>query len=175
MLERGADVNCVDSEGRSPLNRCLLHNWKFPDAQYATHTAIAGLMVGCGTHDGLWAAADLGDVTGVEDGLEAEPEGLHGEREDNPVVVSAFRGHVAARRALLDAGTEIDPLEAQLQSTSLDWAVRYGNGALVRYLLHRGADPNGTGADWARPLAWAERKGYDESAAARRDQGATLA
>ena len=41
LLELGADVDHADAEGRTPLNRCLLHNWKVPDTQYAAHTAIA--------------------------------------------------------------------------------------------------------------------------------------
>ena len=72
----------------------------------------------------------------------------------------------------MDAGAEIDPLEDQLQSTPLGWAVRYGNIALVRYLLQRGADLNKWGSDWARPLAWAERKGHDEIAEVLRTHGA---
>ncbi len=394
LLERGADVDHADAEGRTPLNRCLLHNWKVPDTQYAAHTAIAGLLVGHGARYGLWAAAALGDVAGIEAGLAAEPAALHGEKADNPVVVASFRGHVEAlralldagadpdalhtievagegveqwgqplwlacnrghyeiaelllergaraevacyasgpavawpyqagnkklanllflhgaraddigfaltgdmaalgervaadpkrqyeimwagllagnedmvryrlahgpqvdaeeeqfnllssairgwrigdlkinnegwdrrslirnlehllahgfnpnvrknrsranftilhhlaakacnhqtyghtpeeivdfARALLDAGAEIDPLEDQLQSTPLGWAVRYGNIALVRYLLQRGADLNKSGSDWARPLAWAERKGHDEIAEVLRTHGA---
>ena len=50
--------------------------------------------------------------------------------------------------------------------------MRYGNIALVRYLLQRGADLNKSGSDWARPLAWAERKGHDEIAEVLRTHGA---
>ena len=48
--------------------------------------------------------------------------------------------------ALIDAGADPNALEDQLQSTPLGWAARYGNGALVDYLLTRGADPNQAGA-----------------------------
>ncbi|MDP6701424.1 MAG: hypothetical protein QGH25_17365 [Candidatus Latescibacteria bacterium] len=69
---------------------------------------IAGLLVGHGARYGLWAAAALGDVAGIEAGLAAEPAALHGEKADNPVVVASFRGHVEALRALLDAGADPD-------------------------------------------------------------------
>jgi hypothetical protein len=35
---------------------------------------------------------------------------------------------------------------------------------LVRLLLERGADRERAGADWARPLEWARRKGHDRIA-----------
>jgi ankyrin repeat protein len=368
LLERGADVDHADAEGRTPLNRCLFQNWKIPDAQYAAHTAIAGLLVGHGASYDLCAAAALGDVAGIAAKLATEPEALHAEKAYNPVVVASFRGHVdalralldagadpdaphaievagdkveqwgqplwlacnrghyeiaellladllflhgatvddigyaltgdmaalaervkaeperqyeimwagllagneqmvryrlehgpavsseeeqfnllasairgwrigdlkinnegwdrrslhrnfelllahgfnpnlrknrnradftimhhlAARacnsrtyghtpeeivefaRALLDAGAEIDPLEAQLQSTPLGWAVRYGNIALVRYLLQRGSDPNKAGAGWARPLAWAGRTEQSDIAEVLQEHGGTF-
>ena len=52
-----AEVDHADAEGRTPLNRCLFHNWKIPDAQYAAHTAIAGLLVGHGASYDLFTAA----------------------------------------------------------------------------------------------------------------------
>jgi len=33
---------------------------------------------------------------------------------------------------------------------------------MTRLFLDRGADPNRSGAPWATPLAWAERKGHSE-------------
>ena len=108
LLERGADVDHADAEGRTPLNRCLFHNWKIPDAQYAAHTAIAGLLVGHGASYDLCAAAALGDVAGIAGKLATEPEALHAEKAYNPVVVASFRGHGDALRALLDAGADPD-------------------------------------------------------------------
>jgi len=46
---------------------------------------------------------------------------------------------------------------------------------LCRFLLSHGADPNlaDADADWARPVAWAERYGHDEIVTLLREAGAT--
>jgi RNA polymerase sigma factor (sigma-70 family) len=75
-------------------------------------------------------------------------------------------------RIFLDGGAEIDALESQLHSTPLGWSARYGQVALCRFLLSRGADVNGGDEPWAKPLAWAERYGHDEVAALLREAGA---
>jgi hypothetical protein len=36
---------------------------------------------------------------------------------------------------------------------------------MARFLLDRGADPNGAGAAWSTPLAWARKKGHAALAA----------
>ena len=45
-----------------------------------------------------------------------------------------------------------------LQSSPLGWAVRWGKYELSRLYLERGADPTLAGAEWATPLAWAEKR-----------------
>lgn len=64
--------------------------------------------------------------------------------------------------AALDAGARLDLRDEILKSTPLGWACRWGREELVRLFLARGADPVEREADpWARPLAWAEKKGHD--------------
>lgn len=64
--------------------------------------------------------------------------------------------------AALDAGARLDIRDDILKSTPLGWACRWGREELVRLFLARGADPVERNADlWARPLAWAEKKGHD--------------
>ena len=65
---------------------------------------------------------------------------------------------------LLDHGADLNVIDDLLQSTPLGWAVRWGKHELARLYLERGADPTLAGADWATPLAWAQKKG-DEAAA----------
>jgi len=84
----------------------------------------------------------------------------------------AFEGDVGKARLLLDHGAAIDAVDDEFRSTPLGLAARWGRKELVRLLVERGADVNLAGADWARPLAWAERRGYEQIAADLRAAGA---
>lgn len=91
----------------------------------------------------------------------------------NPVVYGHTEDEVLEfARLLIDAGADVNAIEQQLQSTPLGWAARYGQLRLAEYLLKRGADPNRAGEDWARPLAWAQRKEREEIAALLEEHGA---
>ena len=65
---------------------------------------------------------------------------------------------------LLDHGADLNVIDDLLQSSPLGWAVRWGKYDLARLYLERGANPTLAGAEWATPLAWAEKKGYDDIA-----------
>jgi len=59
---------------------------------------------------------------------------------------------------LLDHGADLNVIDELLQSTPLGWAVRWERYELAQLYLDRGADPELAGADWATPLAWADKK-----------------
>ena len=84
----------------------------------------------------------------------------------------AFEGDVRKARLLLDHGATIDVVDDEFRSTPLGLAARWGRRDLVRLLLERGTDVNLAGADWARPLAWAEKRGHREIAEELRAAGA---
>src|SRR6185295_13677842 len=70
---------------------------------------------------------------------------------------------LAFAKPLLDAGARLDIRDDLLKSTPLGWACRWGRVEGVKLLLERGADPVEADAEpWARPLAWAEKKGHRE-------------
>jgi len=71
----------------------------------------------------------------------------------------AAEGEVAKAKLLLAHGADIDRIDDEYRSTPLGVAARCGQGAMVKLLLERGADPDASGALWAVPLAWAERRG----------------
>ena len=79
-------------------------------------------------------------------------------------VIMTEAERVAFATILLDYGADLDVLDDLLQSSPLGWAVRWGKYDLARLYLERGADPTLAGADWATPLAWAEKKGYGDIA-----------
>ena len=72
----------------------------------------------------------------------------------------------------LDHGADLEALDEEDRSTPLGFAARAGHLEAVELLLKRGADPNGGGASWARPLAWAERNDHEEVAGRLRRAGA---
>jgi ankyrin repeat protein len=83
--------------------------------------------------------------------------------------VCGAREHVTADERLafatmlLDAGARLDPRDELLKSTPLGWACRWGRIELVKLFLARGADPIEPDAEpWARPKAWAEKRGRHE-------------
>ena len=84
----------------------------------------------------------------------------------------AFEGDLRKARLLLDHGAAIDVLDDEFRSTPLGLAARWGRRDLVRLLLERGADAHLAGAEWATPLAWAEKKGHQQVAADLRAMGA---
>ena len=72
---------------------------------------------------------------------------------------------VAFATAILDRGGSLNIRDHLLTSTPLGWACRWGQLPLVKLFLDRGADAIEADAEpWARPIIWAEKKGYDEIA-----------
>lgn len=73
-------------------------------------------------------------------------------------------GDVEKTALLVDRGADMEAVDDEWCSTPLGWAARWGHRDLAAYLLERGADPRGGGAEWATPLARAEKAGQDEIA-----------
>ena len=65
---------------------------------------------------------------------------------------------IAFATILLDHGADLNVIDELLQSTPLGWAVRWGKYDLAQLYLERGADPTLAGAEWATPLAWAQKR-----------------
>jgi ankyrin repeat protein len=65
--------------------------------------------------------------------------------------------------ALLNAGAKVGGRDDILRSTALGWASRWGRAGVAKLMLQHGADPAEAEAEpWARPRAWAERRGHAE-------------
>ncbi|MEM8735320.1 MAG: ankyrin repeat domain-containing protein, partial [Planctomycetota bacterium] len=62
-------------------------------------------------------------------------------------------------------GVNVELIDSEHQSTPLGLAARRGSAPQVSALLEAGADPNGAGADFAKPLNWARRYEHEETAA----------
>ncbi len=81
----------------------------------------------------------------------------------------AENGDVELAELLVDAGADVNALEAEHRRTPLAEAAKQGHVDVTRLLLDRGARPDLPDEDWARPLAWALEGGHDEVAALLRD------
>jgi len=73
-------------------------------------------------------------------------------------------GDVEKSALLLDRGASIEVIDDEWRSTPLGWAARWGHRDLAAFLLERGANPRGGGAEWATPLARAEKAGHSDIA-----------
>ena len=83
----------------------------------------------------------------------------------SPLHSIAHEGDVRRAGLLLDYGAEINAIEPEYCSTPLGLACRAGHAPMAEFLLRRGADAGLQHAHpWARPLAWAEKKGHPEVA-----------
>jgi ankyrin repeat protein len=72
----------------------------------------------------------------------------------------AQKGEIQKASLLIKYGADINPVDEEYKSTPLGLAAKWGNTEMVQYLLEHGADPNKAAATWARPLAWARKKGH---------------
>ena len=73
-------------------------------------------------------------------------------------------GDVEKAALLLDRGAAIEAIDDEWCSTPLGWAARWGHRDMVVFLLEHGADPRGGGAEWATPLARAQKAGNEDIA-----------
>ena len=64
----------------------------------------------------------------------------------------------------IEFGADINAIDEEDCSSPLGISARAGDVRLVKLLLEHGADPNAAGANWAKPIAWAERRGHDKVA-----------
>lgn len=72
----------------------------------------------------------------------------------------AQKGFIDKAELLLGYGANMHLIDEAYQSTPLGLASRWGETAMVKYLLSKGADPTKAGKPWATPLAWARKKGH---------------
>src|SRR5258705_2837690 len=85
----------------------------------------------------------------------------------------AQKGFLDKAELLIRYGADLNLIDKAYQSTPIGLAARWGKIAMVKYLLKQGVDANKAGASWARPLAWAKKKGHVDIEKTLRDAGAT--
>ena len=148
LLERGADIEAEDMNGRRPLRAALHHGWKVPDDEYTNYTAIADLLVDRGAHCDLWAAAGIGDTDRVRRLLASDKVDVNGRGgADAPLTVAAFRDHVEVVTLLIESGAdpnakftiEVAGEQVEQKGEPMWLASNRGHLAVVKALLAGGA------------------------------------
>ncbi|MEM7314188.1 MAG: ankyrin repeat domain-containing protein [Planctomycetota bacterium] len=64
----------------------------------------------------------------------------------------------------IELKVDLNLIDSEHQSTPLGHAARRGDLQFARALLDAGADPGCAGAEWAKPIEWAKRRGNEEIA-----------
>jgi ankyrin repeat protein len=175
-LAAGAGVEATDGSGETALVR----------AAYRNHVAVAAALIAAGAdvnHQDdsrqsayLIATSEVGDDTRLLD-LTLR-NGARAQAKDSfygtGLIRAADRGFPRIIATLLAAGVEIDHVN-RLGWTALHEAIVLGDGSdryvrTVRLLVDAGADVRlPTQRDQVRPLAHAERRGFDRIAAILRE------
>ena len=157
MIERGADVNSVDSNGNTPLSQAL----------EASHFRLALDLIDRG------AKSDLGNrsegcltvaiIRGNVDVVKALlSHGASPDKSPYPTIENAAAvGSLELVKLLLAHGAAINRQDV-LGGNAVLQAVGSGKTDLLRYLLEHGGNPNVREQDGETPLTQAVLRGHEE-------------
>ncbi|SVC90659.1 uncharacterized protein METZ01_LOCUS343513, partial [marine metagenome] len=103
-------------------------------------TAIAALLlVGCGKSDGIWAAAEEGDVEAVKGylAIDVNVDARDDVYEGTPLHFAAFRGRKEVAELLINEGADVNA-KNQAGATPLDKAIEKNRDETVNLLRKHG-------------------------------------
>lgn len=161
LIEQGADIEALDSAGRTPLE----------DAVFFGASETAQKLVHCGAAiSNIVLAAGLGDLTLVKKLI---PPSLNGGRKlalqeaeddarktlEKALSIACMNGKRSVVEYLLALGVDPNskPLDGHAARTPLHWAVYRDKAEIVKFLIHHGADLTVRDDTYkATPLDWAK-------------------
>jgi ankyrin repeat protein len=163
-LSSGANVNCTDSKGLSPLMWACKRDDDWTVAESIVRELLSAGAVVCQVDDwqrmAIHFAAACSSRAVVTMLLEAKsPVDPPGSDDDTPLLWCCVRNDEEAleiARVLLDRGADVKQKD-QDNSTPLLEASRWGSAALVELLLSRGADVTAVSTDSRTALMLASR------------------
>jgi len=127
---------------------------------------VPPVVTGCRSY--LWTHPDMTRVL-LEHGMDPNLPDWRYATPLHSICGRDGRGRPDENRAVLldlflEFGANINAIDEDYRSTPLGWAARNDLLDMVELLLARGADAELAAADWAAPLAWAERRGHRQVA-----------
>ncbi len=148
--------------------------WKETAIGAAGHTGqreIAEFLLAHGAPADICTVAMLGRTDGVAGFLQADPRLAHATGAHGlPVLFhAAIGGHTAVAELLLASGTDVNAGEGE--NMALHGAVRFGQAAMVEWLLNHGAHVNALDHEQKTPLRVAVETGHTAVAEVLRRRG----
>jgi ankyrin repeat protein len=155
LLAAGAEIECVDNDGYTPLSCTPLHG----------NVEVARKLLTCGADVGTAGARALRDAVSSEHDTLLDLFIASGSAVDTPyadevltpLILAAHEGYVYGIKTLLDHGANIEAVTIDGETPLLN-AVRKQNHDCVALLLERGANPNHTDHYENTAVSWAERR-----------------
>src|SRR6185369_5733686 len=145
LIEAKVDVNSKSADGTTALHWAVNN----ADAGMVDRLIKAGANVNVKNEFGLAPiveAANVGNTAILESllkaGANANTPGPSDAGGMTPLMIVARSTNVAAARALLDHGADVNAKETQRQQTALMWASAQSRPEMVAELVKRGADVN---------------------------------
>lgn len=161
LLDRGADANACNGDGRTPAVVALygLHRYWREEPK----PALLDALLAHGAPSTILIDAACGNENGVRDWLRADPSLANAADpcHRRPLSAAAARRHERIVRVLLDHGADPNAKEAVCQGGyALHAAAWNGDAALVELLLDHGAEPNHWVDSSGDALYAAHHRGY---------------
>jgi len=153
LIEKGADVNALASDGSSAL---------FLGVEHREEAMIRFLLANGARHD-IFTASALGEADLVESLVENDPRLLNARdyRGDTALHWAAKRGQKKVVDVLLARGVHAD-IKGHYGSSPLEYAAYWGHAAVAEVLLAGGADPKARDDAGSTPLHSAAVQGHLE-------------